>query len=139
MKNVIYISLIAIVLFACKKTEFSPEGPTDVRVRNLQGDLTFLDIIVNTSGGMDTTGNIKKLGTVNPGDVSEYSRFTKAFPKAEITAKINGETFSTGPVNSTYMQYIGQDRITYEVYISNMPNKVLKINNVVVDEPLILK
>jgi hypothetical protein len=37
------------------------------------------------------------------------------------------------------MQYIGQDRITYEVYISSVDRKELTINNVVIEEPLILK
>ncbi len=93
-------------------------------------------MVINTAGVRDTTGNVKKLGTINPGEVSEYQRVKIAFPKAEITAKINGETFSTGPVNSTYMDYIGQMRITYEVYISNMTNKVLMINNVIPEEAI---
>jgi hypothetical protein len=37
------------------------------------------------------------------------------------------------------MQYIGQDRITFEVYISSMNNKELTISNLVLDEPLVLK
>jgi hypothetical protein len=129
MKKLLFISIILFAIFACKKTEFSPEGPTDVRVRNLS-DVTFNEVIVNTSGGIDTLGNIA------PGAVSEYFRFEKAYPKAEITAKINGVVFSTGSVNYTYMQYIGQDKITYEVYISSMSNKELTISNLVIEEPI---
>jgi hypothetical protein len=132
MKKLFFISFAIIFLFSCKKTKFSPEGPTDVRVRNLS-DQTFVEVIVNTSGGIDTVGDI------GPGAISEYSRFDKAYPKAEISAKINGVTFSTGQENYTYMQYIGQDRITYEVYISDMTNKELKINNVIIEEPITLK
>ena len=132
MKKIFFISLIMISVLGCKKTKFAPEGPTDIRVRNLS-DVTFIEVIVNTSGGIDTLGNI------GPGDHSEYYRFDKAFPKAEISAKINGDMFSTGPVNTTYMQYLGQDRITYEVFISNMANKEIKINDVIHDEPLVLK
>ena len=132
MKKLLSISLIIFAIFACKKTEYSPEGPTDVRVRNLS-DLTFNEVIVNTSGGIDTLGNIV------PDSVSEYFRFEKAYPKAEISAIINGLKFSTGTVNYTYMQYIGQDRITYEVYISNMNNRELTIDNVIIEEPIILK
>jgi hypothetical protein len=132
MKRLLSVSLIILAIIACKKTEYSPEGPTDVRVRNLS-DLTFTEVIVNTSGGIDT------LGDIGPGSVSEYFRFEKAYPKAEISATINGLTFSTGTVNYTYMQYLGQDRITYEVYISNMNNRELMINNVVIEEPLVLK
>ncbi len=136
MKKYLLIFLILVAVIACKKIKFEPQGPTDVRVRNLQGDYTFTEVVVNTSGGRDTVGNIKKLGTILPGEESEYKRFKIAFSKAEITAKINGVTFSTGPVNSTYMDYKGQMMITYEVYISNMTNKVLMINNVIPEGPL---
>ena len=132
MKRLLFFTLILISVTACKKTEFSPEGPTDVRVRNMS-DQTFVEVIVNTSGGIDTLGNI------NSGAVSEYSRFEKAYPKAEISAKINGIIFSTGQVDYTYLQYIGQDRITYEVLISDMTKKELKINNVIIEEPITLK
>ena len=132
MKKIFFISLMMISVLGCKKTKFEPEGPTDVRVRNLS-DVTFIEVIVNTSGGIDT------LGDISPGDSSEYYRFEKAYPKAEISAKINGDIFSTGPVNTTYMQYLGQVRITYEVFISNMVNKEIKINDVIPEEPLVLK
>jgi hypothetical protein len=54
---------------------------------------------------------------------------------------VNGSPvkFSTGSVSNTYMQYIGRDRITYEVYISNMTNKELSISDVIEDEALVLK
>jgi hypothetical protein len=129
MKKYFVISMILFTVFACKKVKFSPEGPTDVRVRNLS-DLTFYEVIVNTSGGIDT------LGDIGPGSESEYYRFDKAFPKAEISATINSEKFSTGPVNYSYMQYLGQDKITYEVYISSMSNKELTIFNVIHEEPI---
>jgi hypothetical protein len=129
MKKYFVILVILLTVFACKKIKFSPEGPTDVRVRNLS-DLTFYEVIVNTSGGIDT------LGDIGPGNVSDYYRYDKAYPKAEISATINSEKFSTGPVNYTYMQYLGQDKITYEVYISSMSNKTLTIFNVIHDEPI---
>lgn len=136
MKKFFFILLILITAVACKKTKFEPEGPTDVRVRNMQGAEVFSDVVINTAGVRDTVGNVKLLGTINPGEVSPYKRVKIAFSKAEITAKINGETFSTGPVNSTYMDYKGQMKITYEVYISNMTNKVLMISNVIPEAPL---
>jgi hypothetical protein len=139
MKKIILISIILLAVIACKKTHISPEGPTDVRIRNLS-DLTFTEMIISTS---ENAGDTINIGNITSGSVSEYFRFTKAYPKAEISAKINigGSlvTFSTGPVDYTYMQYMGQDRITYEVYISNPSNHVLTINNVIMDEPLTLK
>jgi hypothetical protein len=136
MKKVLYVFLIALVLISCKKTKFSPEGPTDVRVHNIQSDYTFTDVIVKTAGGKDTTGNIKNLGTIGPNQISPYKRFKIAFYRAEISAKINGETFSTGPINSIYWNYIGQDKITYEVYIKNEANKLLEISRYVDEAPI---
>ena len=129
MKKYLAFLVILFLVFACKKVKFSPEGPTDVRVRNLS-DLTLYEVIINTSGGIDT------LGDIGPGSVSDYYRFDKAFPKAEIWAIINSEKFYTGPVNYTYMQYLGQDKITYEVYISSMSDKTLTIFNVIHEEPI---
>ncbi len=139
MKKIVLLSILILAAISCKKTEWAPEGPTDVRIRNLQGDITFSEVIIKTAGGRDTTGNIKILGTVAPGAASEYARVTYAYPKAEISAVINGIVFTTGSFSSTYMQYIGRQRITYDVFISNMDNKTLKINDVKFDEELILK
>ena len=133
------ISLLFISVIACKKKEFSPEGPTDVRIRNLTRE-SFQEVIVRTS---EKPEDIDTLGNIAEASVSDYFRFTKAYPKAEISLKINigGSLikFSTGSVDFTYMQYIGQDRITYEVYVSNPTNHVLTIDNVIIEEPLVLK
>ena len=120
MKKILLISITILIVLACKKTKFSPEGPTDVRVKNLS-TVAFTEVIVNTSGGIDTLGNI------SAGGVSEYKRFDKAFPKAEISAKISGQLFSTGAVNYNGLTYIGQAKITYEVWISDNINKKLEI------------
>jgi len=120
MKKLLLISILILSVIACKKTKFSPEGPTDVRVKNLS-TVAFTEVIVNTSGGIDTLGNI------SAGGVSEYKRFDKAFPKAEISAKVNGQLFSTGGVNYNGLTYIGQAKITYEVWISDNTNKKLEI------------
>jgi hypothetical protein len=139
MKKLIIISLLVLSVIACKKKEFSPEGPTDVRIRNLTRE-TFQEVIVRTS---EKPEDIDTLGNITEASVSDYFRFTKAYPKAEISVKINigGSLvkFSTGSVDYTYMQYIGQDRITYEVYVSNPTNHVLKIDDVITEEPLVLK
>jgi hypothetical protein len=139
MKKLIIISLLLLSVLACKKKEFSPEGPTDVRIRNITEE-TFEEVIVSTS---EKSADIDTLGKIAKGSVSDYFRFTKAYPKAQISAKINISgllvKFSTGPVNYTYMQYIGQDRITYEVYISNMDNRELTISNVILEESLVIK
>lgn len=139
MKKLLIISLLLLSVLACKKKGFSPEGPTDVRIRNIS-DLVFTEVIVSTS---EKTEDVDTLGNIDAGGVSAYSRFLKAYPKAEISAKINISgslvKFSTGPVDYTYMQYIGQDKITYEVYISNLDKRELTISKVIPEEPLVLK
>lgn len=132
MKKILFISLILISVLACKKTKFEPEGPTDVRVRNLS-NVAFTEVTVNTSGGTNI------IDTIAPGDVSEYFRFEKAYYRADISAKINGVKFSTRPVDYTYLTYIGRDKITYEVEISDLNNKLLEITDIIPEEELHLK
>lgn len=130
MKKLILFSFIILSLTACKKTKFAPEGPTDVRVKNIS-DLAFTEVKVNISD------SIKVMGDVPAGGLSEYVRFHKAFPKAEISAKVNGQSFSTGVVDYTGLTYIGQAKITYEVWISDLPNRKLEIRVVYpLDGPL---
>lgn len=139
MKKFLIISFLLLSVLACKKKGFSPEGPTDVRIRNIS-DLVFTEVIVSTS---EKTEDVDTLGNIVAGGVSAYSRFLKAYPKAEISAKINISgslvKFSTGTVDYTYMQYIGQDKITFEVYISNLDKRELTISKVIPEEPLVLK
>jgi len=139
MKKLILVSVIVLSVLACKKTEFAPEGPTDVRIKNIS-DITFNEVVVSTS---ENKGDTLAFGTILSGAATEYIRFSKAYAKAEISAMIavNGALvkFSTGPVDYTFMNYIGQDMITYEVFISNMNTHKLEINKVVLDAPLVLK
>jgi hypothetical protein len=139
MKKFIIISLLLLSVLACKKKVFSPEGPTDIRIRN-KSDQTFQEVIVSTS---EKVGDTVTVGNIPAGSTSDYFRVTKAYPKAEVYAMINVSgslvKFSTGPVSYTYMQYIGRDRITYEIYISNMTNRELSISDVIEDEALVLK
>ena len=132
MKKILFVALILLVSFSCKKTKFSPEGPTDVRIRNLT-TLAFYDLNVD----IDTVVNY---GNLNPQSVTDYIRFPKAYPKATISAKINKGgslvTFSTEVFDYTYMQYMGQMRITYEVFIPNMDKNEFHIE-VILDEELV--
>lgn len=139
MKNRTIIFLLLLSVFACKKKEISPEGPTDVRIRNLS-DQTFEQVIVSTS---EKPKDVDTIGAIANGSTSDYFRFSKAYPKAGISAKININgslvQFSTGTVNYTYLTYIGRDKITFEVYISDLNNRTLTISNVILEEPLVLK
>ncbi len=129
MKKLLIFSLILISVCSCKKTRFAPEGPTDVRIENMS-DQAWTEVIVNTSGGIDT------FAAIGASQSSAYSRFDKAFPKAEISAMIGGLKYSTGTVNYTYLTYIGQAKITYQVFIKSVPNRTLEIFNCSLDAPL---
>lgn len=132
MRKYLFCLLLLFAVSACKKTEFSPEGPTDVRVRNIS-DQTLNEVIVNIDGEKDT------LGTIASGGTSGYYRFKIAYSKAEIYAKINEVIFSTGPVDYTYLDFKGRMRITYVVWISDWNKKKLEIKDVIPEEPLTLK
>jgi len=121
----VILFLMAVIL-SCKKTEFSPEGPTDVRIRNLT-NFTLTDVVVRIKD------EELSFGTIDNNNTSEYIRFKTAFPKAYISANINSGPVSTGQVDFTYMNYFGLVRLTYDVIIEN---NLLKINNVTLDSEL---
>jgi hypothetical protein len=126
MKKLLIISLFLPILLSCKKPAISPEGPTDVRIRNLS-ESAYTEVVIRIKD--EEIG----FGTIDKNSVSEYRRFKTAFPKAYISARINRDTISTGPVDFTYMNYFGQVRMTYDVIIEN---NLLKIKNVTLDSPL---
>jgi hypothetical protein len=129
MKKLFFLIIISVAFTACKKTEFEPKGPTDVRVKNIT-DVTFNEVIVKIDEEVGT------LGTVLPGEYSDYHRFETAYSFAEISARIDGVLFSTGPVDNTYSHYMGQMKITYVVYIKEWNNKKLEIEETIPEEPL---
>lgn len=120
MKKILLLSVTLLLLAACKKTQFAPEGPTDIRIRNLS-DMNFSEVVIKTS---EYDEDVATIPEVNSGTTSDYIRFKKAYPKAEITAKINiggtPVTFSTGVIDYTYMNYLSTMKVTMKVYISNL-------------------
>jgi hypothetical protein len=128
MRKILVITLLLHVFscFSCKKTEFSPVGPTDVRIRNISGtELTNVSVRIKEEE--------ISFGTISINATSEYHRFETAFPKAFISAGVNNAYLDTGPVDFTYMNYFGQNRITYEVSVEN---SLIVIKNVTLDSPL---
>lgn len=134
MKKYIFFFVILLSIAACKKTEFSPEGPTDVRIRNLT---TFA--LYELTIDIDTIVNY---GDLNPTSATEYVRFPKAYPKATISAKINRNgslvTVSTEKFDYTFMQYMGQMKITYEIYMPQPDKNVFEVD-VIPEEALVLE
>jgi hypothetical protein len=134
MKKYLIVIFFLISLTSCKKTEFEPKGPTDVRVKNIS-DQNFTEVVVKIKDESFALGDIAK-----GGGISEYFRFETAFAKADISAKINGVVISTDPVDYTYLNYQGQIKITYEVWIvDTAQGKKLEIHDVIPEGPLVLK
>jgi len=128
MRSIIALLSITLVVASCTKPNHTPEGPTDVRIRNIT-DQDFSNVIVDTGGGNYNYGNIPA------GTETDYHRFDKAYPDAEITVMINGEEYTTGEQDYTYATYIGPDKITYVVYISNPGLKKLDVD-VILEGPI---
>jgi hypothetical protein len=129
MKKLFLISAVLLIVLSCKKLEKSPEGPADIRIKNLS-DQTFDSLTVNTSGGEFNYGSLL------PGKYTDYQRFEKTYPKVDITVSINGQTFKTDQVDYTYANVLGQGKFSYEVWISNATAKKLEIYQVIPDAPL---
>ncbi len=120
MKRFILVLAVILSLTACKKTEIEPEGPTDVRIYN-DTEQVFSNVVVNTSGSEFN------FGTIKPKEYSSYHRYDKAYPKADISVEIGSTAYSTPTQDYTYMQYMGQMKISYKVSISNEAGRTLKI------------
>jgi hypothetical protein len=129
MKKLLLVSAIIFIAVSCKKTEYAPIGPTDIRIHNLE-NLIMNNLTVNTSGGEHNYGTLNALG------VSEYFRFEKAYPKAQITATIGGEIYTTGTVDYTYQQYLSTHKVTYKVRVKPGAVKTLEIFDVIFESPL---
>lgn len=139
MKRIILLTAIVLLTASCKKTEFSPEGPTDIRIRNLS-DMNFTEVTIKTS---EYDEDVAVIPAIASQGTSEYQRFKKAYPKAEISAKVYSGgsviTVTTGKVDFTYMQYLSTQRVTLEVYIPNLTSRVLEISRLIPEEELVLK
>jgi len=129
MKKLLLLAVIVILAVSCKKNKLAPIGPTHIRINNLT-DLVMTDLTVNTSGG---TFNY---GTLNATSVSAYHRFEKAYAKAEITASIGGEIYTTGTVDYTGLTYLSTVKATYKVRIKSGAVKTLEIFDVILDSEL---
>ena len=138
MKKVLFLFVIVLCISSCKKKGFSPEGPTDIRIKNLS-DQTFTNVIVNTT---NIEGQELNFGSIPPGDYSEYFRFDKAYNKAEITVTINSSdpsingVYTTGTVDNTYQAYLTPVKATYVVWINSTSEKKIEIFKVILESDL---
>jgi hypothetical protein len=121
-KIILLLTTILFITVSCQKLEKAPLGPTDIRVKNIT-TLNMTDVTVNT---YDSTYNY---GLIKVDSVSLYHSFDRAYPKANISAIINGQKYKTDTITSyAYMQYLSQIKATYEIYILNDAQKKLDIH-----------
>ena len=130
MKKLIFFAAILLVAISCKKVKTEPYGPTYIRIRNIT-TVNMTNVTVNT---YDTTFNY---GSINASSTSEYHRFSRAYPLANISVLINGTKYKTDTVSSySYLQYLGQMKATYEIWkVSDSPPKIA-IKNWIPDSEL---
>jgi len=123
-----------IMLTACKRRSLTAEGPTDVRIQNLTG-LTIDDVSVTTTDDPAYPVRVHNYGTVLSGAYSDYFRFSVAYTEADITLKIGGVSWLTPSSHFDYLTYIGPDRITYRLKITDQVNHILDIETII-EEPI---
>ncbi len=117
--------MLLLTVVSCKK---DPDGPSDIRVRNLTTS-SFHNVTVNTSGGEYNYGDVL------PGTETEYHRFDIAYRQAHITLDIDTVQYELVPVDYTYEVPLGQGKFTYELSIADTAKHKLAIH-VIADAPL---
>ncbi|MCA1755885.1 MAG: hypothetical protein LC649_00270 [Bacteroidales bacterium] len=129
MKRVFPALFAALLIFhGCTREKQTPDGPTDIRVRNIT-EADFLSVTVNT-------GEEEYLfGDVAAHSETGYYRFEIAYPDAEVTFTFNGNLYTTGVPDNTYAVPLQQGKFTYEIWISDDPNRVIA-TRVIADAPL---
>ena len=129
MKKITFLLIVltAIVLTSCKKTEYTPDGPTDIRIHNVSS-LTYDSVVV-----INTSLEENEYGTVNPGAKTEYKRFKKAYPKEQVNMYIDSVSYKFPPDDSIRV-LLQQGKFTYQLDVDTVA-KSLSIN-VIADAPL---
>ncbi len=130
MKNLVISAILILSLVSCTKQSPTPDGPTDIRIRNVT-DSDFLNINVTT--GKDEEDH--NFGDLASGQETEYFRFETAYPDAEITLSIGDKAYTTGEPDNTYSVLLQQGKFTYEVWVS-VDSQGLLDTKVIADAPL---
>ena len=129
MKKITFLSIVltAIVLTSCNKTEYTPDGPTDIRIHNVSS-LTYDSVVV-----INTLLESNEYGTVNPGAQTEYKRFEKAYPREQVNMYIDSVSYEFPPDDSVRV-LLQQGKFTYQLDVDTAA-KTLSIH-VIADAPL---
>ncbi len=122
MKKLTILIALVLAIAGCSKEKITPEGPTDVRIKNVTGDVVFENVIVDTGKGEFNFGNI------DAATLSDYHRFEISYPEIEVSLTIDGMVYTNGEPDNTYATYIGPDKVTYEVYPTSIGSGILVVN-----------
>ena len=128
MKKVTFLLIVltVIVLTSCKKTEYTPDGPTDIRIHNVSS-LNYDSVVVITE--WDSIG----YGTVNSGNQTEYKRFEKAYPREQVNMIIDSVSYEFLPDDSVRV-LLQQGKFTFQLDVDTAATS-LSIH-VIADAPL---
>ena len=129
MKKIVFLLIVltAIVLTSCNKTEYTPDGPTDIRIHNVSS-LTYDSVVV-----INTLLESNEYGTVNPGTQTEYKRFEKAYPGEQVNMYIDSVSYEFPPDDSVRV-LLQQGKFTYQLDVDTVA-KTISIH-VIADAPL---
>ena len=129
MKKITFLLLVltAIVQTSCNKTEYTPDGPTDIRIHNVSS-LTYDSVVI-----INTLLESNEYGTVDPGAQTEYKRFEKAYPREQVNMYINSVSYEFPPDDSVRV-LLQQGKFTYQLNVDTAA-KSLSIH-VIADAPL---
>lgn len=129
MNKLTFLSLALTVIFlvSCNKTEYTPNGPTDIRIHNVSS-LTYDSVVV-----INTLSESNEYGTVNPGAQTEYKRFEKAYPREQVNMYIDSVSYEFPPDDSVRV-LLQQGKFTYQLDVDTVA-KTLSIH-VIADAPL---
>lgn len=130
----VVLLVLLVILTGCKKRDITARGPTDVRIHNQTGQV-IEEVTVTTTDDTDYVKRVHNYGTVASGAYTDYFRFDIAHTEADITVKIGNVTYSTPATQFDYLAYIGPDRITYRLTVSDPVNRVLDIQTLI-EEPI---
>ena len=107
MKKAAFL-LLTIFLFSCSQND----NDTLIKIKNLS-QFDYSDLIVNTSGGENSYGD------VNSNQTSDYKVFDFAYRYAFIELKINGDTFTVQPIDYVGETPLKNGKYTYEINAAN--------------------
>jgi len=129
MRNITFLSIVltAILLTSCKKTEYTPDGPTDIRIHNVS--LLTYDSVVVVNTALETN----EYGTVEPGEQTVYKRFEKAYPREHVNMLIDSVSYEFPPDDSVRV-LLQQGKFTFQLDVDTVA-KSISIH-VIADAPL---